>query len=52
MAIYERLRALRCKNNLPVQDLSHALGLKTEAAYYKKDSGMIRFSLREAKNHC
>ncbi len=49
MAIYERLRAIRCKNNLPVKDLSLALGLKTEGAYYKKESGMIRFSLREAK---
>ena len=49
MAIYARLRAIRCKNNLPAKELSRALGLKTEAAYYKKESGMIRFSLHEAK---
>jgi len=31
------------------KEMADLLGLKTEAAYYKKESGMIKFSLHEAK---
>lgn len=45
----EKLKKLRQNNNVPTKKLLNALGLKSFSAYYKKESGRLRFSLMEAK---
>lgn len=47
--MYSRLRNIRNKKNITAREMADLLGLKTEAAYYKKESGLIKFSLEEAK---
>lgn len=47
--MYENLRAIRHQNNVSATIMKDLLGLKTEAAYYKKEKGLIKFSLEEAK---
>lgn len=46
--MYTKLRGLRVKRNIPVKTLANLLGLKTEAAYYKKETGTVKFTLEEA----
>lgn len=46
--MYEKLRAIRNNRKISALDMAGVLGLKTRAAYYKKESGDIRFSLEEA----
>lgn len=46
--MYENLRAIRNARNISALDMAEVLGLQTKAAYYKKESGNIRFSLEEA----
>jgi DNA-binding XRE family transcriptional regulator len=46
--MYHRLRELRNEKGISAKEMADLLGLKTEAAYYKKESGAIKFSLREA----
>lgn len=46
--MYEKLREIRNSRNISALDMATVLGLKTRAAYYKKESGDIRFSLEEA----
>jgi len=47
--MYEKLRIIRNKEKIPAKEMADLLSLKTEAAYYKKESGFIRFSLTEAR---
>ena len=47
--MYVGLRRLRKNKQVPVPVLAKLLGLKTEASYYKKESGLIKFSVEEAK---
>lgn len=46
---YERLRDLRKSKGISAKDMADLLGLATKAAYYKKESGMTRFTLHEAR---
>lgn len=43
------LREIRTSKKISAMDMAAALGLKTEAAYYKKESGSIRITIDEAK---
>lgn len=47
--MFETLRALRIEKNVPVENICEALGLKTLAAYYKKENGSVKFTLSDAK---
>ena|GEM_PF-686803 len=47
--MYEKLRAIRNREGIAAKEMANILGLKTEAAYYKKESGAIKFSLLEAR---
>lgn len=47
--MYKNLRRLRREKNVPVNELKSLLNLKTDAAYYKKERGAIKFSVEEAK---
>jgi len=47
--MYVGLRRLRKNKQVPVLVLAKLLNLKTEAAYYKKESGIIKFSVEEAR---
>lgn len=47
--MYEKLRAIRNKERIPAKEMADLLNLKTEAAYYKKESGLTKFSLTEAR---
>lgn len=42
------LKELRKTNNVKVSTLAELIGLKTLAAYYKKESGSIKFTVEEA----
>jgi len=47
--MYLRLRETRNNKGVSARAMASALGLKTEAAYYKKESGLVRFSIEEAR---
>lgn len=47
--MFERLRELRIERNVPAKTLAGVLGLETEAAYYKKETGAVKISLIEGK---
>lgn len=47
--MYQQLRELRNEKLITAREMADLLGLKTEAAYYKKETGVVRFSLYEAK---
>ncbi len=47
--MYLKLREIRNAKGITAREMADLLGLKTEAAYYKKESGLIRFSLEEAR---
>ena len=47
--VFVKLREVRNQKKISAKEMAKALELKTEAAYYKKESGLIRFSLDEAK---
>lgn len=46
--MYENLREIRNSRNISALDMAKVIGLQTRAAYYKKESGLIKFSLEEA----
>lgn len=46
--MYENLREIRNNRDISALDMAEVLGLQTKAAYYKKESGSIKFSLEEA----
>lgn len=47
--MYERLRNIRQERKISVQTLIGILNLNTNSAYYKKESGLINFTVDEAK---
>jgi DNA-binding XRE family transcriptional regulator len=47
--LHIKLRNIRNKKSISATEMKDLLGLKTEAAYYKKESGMVKFSLEEAR---
>lgn len=47
--MFERLRALRTERNVPAKTLANVIGLETEAAYYKKETGAVKITLIEGK---
>lgn len=47
--MYENLRRIRNEKKISALEMAQLLGLETAAAYYKKESGAIKFSLEEAK---
>lgn len=46
--MYEKLKEMRQAKNVSVETLSDLLGLETKNAYYKKEAGRIKFSLKDA----
>ena len=49
MFLFDKLRSVRISQRKTCADLSAALGFQTRGAYYKKESGAVPFTLREAK---
>ncbi len=47
--MFENLRKLRQEKNIKARDIAEKLGLKTEGAYYKKETGSVPFTLEEGK---
>jgi len=47
--MFEKLRRIRNERNISALEMAKLLGLKTAAAYYKKENGTINFTLEEAK---
>lgn len=47
--MFENLRAIRNKNGVSAEIIAKLLGLETKAAYYKKETGDVKFTLPEAK---
>lgn len=47
--MFEILRKIRQEKNIKAKEISEKLGLKTEGAYYKKETGTVPFTLEEGK---
>lgn len=47
--MFDKLRKIRQKSNIKAKELAEKLGLKTEGAYYKKETGSVPFTLTEGK---
>lgn len=47
--MFEKLRKLRQDKNIKAKQIAEKLGLKTEGAYYKKETGSVPFTLEEGK---
>ena len=47
--MYKALRELRKNKGISAVTLAELLELKTKAAYYKKESGIVKFSVEEAR---
>lgn len=47
--MYNNLKSIRKNKNISVKSLKEVLGLVTNAAYYKKENGTVKFTLEEAK---
>ena len=47
--MFENLRNLRRERNIKAIDIARKIGLKTESAYYKKETGAVPFTLIEGK---
>ncbi len=47
--MFEKLRQIRTERGIPARKMAELLGLETEAAYYKKETGTVKFTLIEAK---
>ncbi len=47
--MFENLRKLRQEKNIKAKQIAEKLGLKTEGAYYKKETGSVPFTLEEGK---
>jgi len=46
--MYKELKDSRIDKNISVSFLAKLLGLKTHSAYYKKENGMVKFTISEA----
>ena len=47
--MFERLRKIRKEKNIKVKEILDVLGLETEGAYYKKETGNVPFTLEEGR---
>lgn len=47
--MFERLRKIRKEKNISALEIAKKIGLKTEGAYYKKETGDVPFTLNEGK---
>lgn len=47
--MFENLRKKRLEKGVKVSEIIEKLGLKTEAAYYKKETGSVPFTLEEGR---
>lgn len=47
--MFDKLRKVRQEKNIKAKELAVKLGLKTEGAYYKKETGSVPFTLTEGK---
>lgn len=47
--MFEKLRKIRQEKNIKAKEIAEKLGLKTEGAYYKKETGNVPFTLKEGK---
>ena len=47
--MFEKLRKIRQEKNIKAKEIAEKLGLKTEGAYYKKETGNVPFTLSEGK---
>lgn len=47
--MFENLRKIRKEKNVKVKDICNAIGLETESAYYKKENGVVPFTLKEGQ---
>jgi len=47
--MFANLRKLRRERKIKAIDIARKMGLKTEGAYYKKEIGVVPFTLTEAK---
>lgn len=47
--MFEKLRKIRQEKGIKARDIAQKLGLKTEGAYYKKETGNVPFTLKEGK---
>lgn len=47
--MFENLRKIRQQKNIKAKEIAEKLGLKTEGAYYKKETGTVPFTLQEGK---
>jgi transcriptional regulator with XRE-family HTH domain len=47
--VFENLRKIRQERNIKAKEIAEKLGLKTEGAYYKKETGSVPFTLTEGK---
>ena len=47
--MFEKLRKTRQEKNIKPKKIAERLGLKTEGAYYKKETGSVPFTLMEGK---
>ena len=46
--MYQILKNIRRDKKIPVNVLANKIGLKTTAAYYKKENGNVKFTVDEA----
>lgn len=47
--MFENLRKIRQEKNVKAKEIAEKIGLKTEGAYYKKETGNVPFTLEEGK---
>ena len=47
--MFENLRKIRKEKNITALEIAKKIGLKTEGAYYKKETGNVPFTLEEGK---
>lgn len=47
--MFEKLKKNRINRNISAEVLAKVLGLETKSAYYKKESGLVKFTLEDAK---
>lgn len=46
--MFEKLRKIRQDENIKAIEIAEVIGLKTESAYYKKETGKVPFTLEQA----
>lgn len=47
--MFKKLRKIRQEKNIKAKEIAKKMGLKTEGAYYKKETGVVPFTLEEGK---